>query len=155
MRFIVILLVACSGDPTAGQNNPDASTHSDGSTSFTCRTKVTSVGSGHHNPGQDCNGSCHDHGFTLAGTLFAAPNSTTPQPGATITVIDANNKMIDIVTQANGNFYTGQSLAFPVALIASECPNVQQMNMRITAQQSGCNRTGCHQGGAQGVIHLP
>ncbi|HUJ61980.1 MAG TPA: hypothetical protein VLX92_25920, partial [Kofleriaceae bacterium] len=49
----------------------------DGAAGFTCRTGTTSYSSGHHNPGQDCNGSCHDHGFTLAGTLFTTATGST------------------------------------------------------------------------------
>jgi len=120
---------------------------------FACRNKVASVGSGHHNPGQDCQGSCHNHGFTLAGTIYAS--TTTPLSGASITVTDAGGKSFDIVSQANGNFYTSQTIRFPVTVTASDCPSVAPMVAQVTATMDGCNQGGCHVTGGQGRIHLP
>jgi hypothetical protein len=100
-------------------------------------------------------GGCHNHGFTLSGTLFAAPTGTTPLVGASITVVDANGAMFDMVSQRNGNFYTSNPVAFPVTLTASRCPDVQQMSAMVATGNGGCNKTGCHATGAQGQIHLP
>jgi hypothetical protein len=122
---------------------------------FACRNQVANVGSGNHHPGEDCQGSCHNHGFTFGGTIFSAPNSTTPLIGATITVIDVAGKTVDVVSQRNGNFYTSQTIAFPVTMTASLCPNVAPMITHVTATMDGCNKGGCHVAGAQGVIHLP
>ncbi|TMQ02269.1 MAG: hypothetical protein E6J91_52845 [Deltaproteobacteria bacterium] len=113
------------------------------------------MGSGNHHPGEDCQGSCHNHGFTLGGTIFASANSTAPLVGATITVVDATGRTIDLVSQRNGNFYTSQTISFPVSVTASQCPNVAPMATRVTATMDGCNKGGCHASGAQGVIHLP
>ena len=173
MRCLVfVLLCACAGDITgtgkppaqggpdaaspdsAGSNTPDAGAMPD-APAFACRNKVNTVGSGNHHPGQDCQGACHNHGFTLGGTLFAAPNSTTPQIGATITVVDAAGKTVDMVSQQNGNFWTTQALTFPLSVTASECPNVSPMITKLTAADDGCNKGGCHVAGAVGVIHLP
>ncbi len=179
MRWLGLLVIcACTGDITGGggtpPNNPggpDASTGSgsgSGSGSnqmdagvtldapaFACRNKVTTYGSGHHNAGQNCMSSCHDHGFSLAGTLYSAVNGTTPQAGATITAIDANGATIDLVAQQNGNFYTTQAVAFPVSVTASECPTIAPMTSKVTSADGGCNKSGCHVAGAVGVIHLP
>jgi hypothetical protein len=116
---------------------------------------VASVGSGHHNAGQDCMQGCHNHGFTMSGTLFAAANSTTPVVGASITVKDAQGMTFDMVTQQNGNFYTSNAVTFPVTVIASSCPDVHAMSGSIAAGNGGCNKTGCHAAGAQGKIYLP
>jgi len=116
---------------------------------------VANVGSGKHHPGEDCQGACHNHGFTLGGTLFAAANTTTPLAGATVTVVDAAGKSIDVVSQSNGNFYTSQAIAFPVTVTASLCPSVAPMVTKVTATMDGCNKAGCHVAGATGVIHLP
>ena len=94
---------------------------------------------------------CHNHGFTLAGTLYAADKST-PVVGASITVVDANNATFDMVTMTNGNFYTSSAVKFPLTITASSCPSVSPMISTVSA--SGCNNTSCH-GGAQGRIHLP
>jgi hypothetical protein len=109
---------------------------------------------GRHNPGKSCFQSCHNHGFTLAGTMTTTTTSTTPFVGASITVKDANGQTFDMVTQANGNFYTKTAVAFPVTVIASACPSIRPMGSNVTA--GGCNKTGCHSltGGA-GHITLP
>ena len=95
---------------------------------------------------------CHNHGFTLSGTIY---NGTTALSGASITVKDAANNTFDMVSQANGNFYTSNAITFPVTVTASLCPDVRPMTAQVMAGNGGCNKTGCHQAGAQGPIHLP
>ncbi len=172
MRHIVLAIVLCSGcggqidtGSSNGSTGPDAGGGGGGgmtdagagtdAAGFACRNKVAGVGSGHHNPGQDCQGSCHDHGFTLAGTMFAAASGATPLAGATVTVVDAAGQTVDVVSQSNGNFYTSQAIAFPVTVTASVCPSIAPMLAKVTATMDGCNKGGCHVAGAQGVIHLP
>jgi hypothetical protein len=138
-----------------GGGNPDGAAASSDA-AINCKAKVTSVGSGHHNAGQDCQQGCHNHGFSMSGTLYAAANSTTPVIGATITAKDANGKLVDMVSQNDGNFYTTTTVAFPVTVVASLCPNPNHaMAGQITAGNGGCNKSGCHQAGAQGKIYLP
>jgi hypothetical protein len=95
---------------------------------------------------------CHNHGFTVAGTLFTAVNSNTAVRGATITVKDANGQTVDIVTQLNGNFYTSTPVAFPLTVMASSCPNATPMISQVTQGGGGCNQTNCH---STMRIHLP
>jgi len=139
--------------PDAGNGNPDA-----GISGPPCKNKVTSVGSGHHHAGEDCMNSCHFHGFTLAGTLYSSASGTTALSGASITVKDASGQTFDIVSQADGNFYTSSSVQFPVTVYASEC-QIQQagvpMMASLTSGNAGCNQTSCHTTSAQGRIHLP
>jgi hypothetical protein len=164
---IVLLGSACTGivdtsgpgggsdvvpDAGPGSNTPDGGTTPTDAPAFACRNPVTNVGSGNHNAGQDCMNGCHNHGFTLAGTLFV-PNTTTPVVGASITVVDGAGKTFDIVSQRNGNFYTSTTVTFPVHVTASRCPDVMAMSGAVAA--GGCNQTGCHASGAQGSIHLP
>jgi len=124
-----------------------------------CKNKVTSYGSGHHNPGQDCMNSCHFHGFTLAGTLYSAASGGTAVAGASITVKDASGQTFDIVSQADGNFYTSNPVSFPVTIYASECQisqTSQVMTDKVQSSGAGCNQSGCHSsGGAQGRVHIP
>ena len=178
MRYVVLavaLLTGCVGEITEaggssnGNTAPDAGTGGGGGGGggtpdapvgtpppvFACRNAVANVGSGKHHPGEDCQGACHNHGFTLGGTLFAAANSTTPLAGATITVVDAAGKSIDVVSQRNGNFYTSQAVMFPVTVTASLCPSVAPMVTKVTATMDGCGKAGCHVAGATGVVHLP
>ena len=169
MRAVIFtVLAACTpgvidGPGGSNMNGPDGggggggasdgSVSSDGSAAFACRNKVTVVGDGHHNAGQDCQQGCHNHGFTLSGTVYAG---TTALSGASITVVDAANKTFDMVSQANGNFYTANAVTFPITVTASSCPDVKAMVGQVTtAANGGCNKTGCHQAGAQGPIHLP
>lgn len=171
MRSVVLAAVLLSGcvghisepggnqggttpDAAGGGGNTDAGVGTDAA-GVACRNLVNNVGSGTHHPGEDCQGACHNHGFTFGGTLFAAANSTTPLVGATITVVDAAGKTLDVVSQRNGNFYTSQAIAFPVTVTASLCPSVAPMVTKVTATLDGCNKGGCHVAGATGVIHLP
>ena len=163
MRSLVVALLfvlACGGS-SGGNGSPDASVDGAGSGSGSgalCKQKVAIVGNGHHNAGQDCMNSCHNHGFTLAGTLYAASSGGTTVAGASITVKDANGQTFDIVSQANGNFYTTTSVAFPVTVQASECQiaaTPQKMTAQLTSSDRGCNQTACHSTTAQGRIHLP
>jgi hypothetical protein len=120
-----------------------------------CINQVTgaAVSSGHHNPGQDCQGACHNHGFTLSGTLYDT-TKTTPLAGATIVAVDANGATINLVSGTNGNFYTANNVAYPVKITASMCPNVSAMSSTVSL--AGCNGTACHSAGStQGPIHLP
>lgn len=172
--FMVVVLSGCVGQIESGGDNgttvPDAGAGGGGgggtggsgmidagvpAPGFACRNTVASVGSGNHHPGEDCQGACHNHGFTLGGTIFSAANSATPLIGATVTAVDAAGKTVDIVSQRNGNFYTSQAITFPVTVTASACPNVAPMITKVTATMDGCNKGGCHVAGAQGVIHLP
>jgi hypothetical protein len=180
MRFSllgVVVISACTvgsavspgggGGPDASQTGVDAHAGSidapmgsgsgsgSGSGNGCINQVTTGLGDGHHNPGQDCMNACHNHGFTLAGTVYTSINSNTAVTGATISVTDANGQQLKIVTQLNGNFYTSQPVAFPVTVNASECPNIQKMTAQVVQGQGGCNRVGCHVSGAQGHIHLP
>ena len=98
--------------PSIGAGSPDAGNHVDhgdagvtpgrdaaetasdggaGGIDASACTKIVAnpLTDGHHNPGQDCLNSCHNHGFTLAGTLYTSGTGSTPINGATITVVDA------------------------------------------------------------------
>jgi hypothetical protein len=140
----------------------DAPRHGDAATTvdagFTCRDQVTTGNTnGHHNAGMDCMDSCHDHGFTIAGTLYSDAAGTQIVSGATISVYDAFGNEFDVVSQTNGNFYTAFALEQPLTIFASECPTIQMMSMQITADaQTGCNQTSCHASNASpGRVHLP
>lgn len=129
-----------------GAATPDAGT--------ACKPVVTAnLTSGHHNAGQNCV-ACHNGAsaplFTLAGTLEQAAGGA--MSGGTITIVDANGVSLDVVSQQNGNFYTAQTLAFPVTLTASACPTTTSMVSKASA--GGCATSGCHVSGAQGAVHL-
>ena len=143
-----------AGNNGSNTNNPDA-----GNTSgFQCKNKVTSYGNGHHNAGQDCM-QCHGD-FGLAGTLYTTATGSTAIAGATITVKDASGQMFDMVTQANGNFYTTNSVVVPRAESGrASARSARPAQMMVSQVQSssggGCNMSGCHRTTGQGHIHLP
>ncbi|HEY5923697.1 MAG TPA: hypothetical protein VIV11_18575 [Kofleriaceae bacterium] len=168
MRWLACLL--CAGctvgisddDSMQMQQTPDGgTTTSDGGSvttpdapGFKCRDKVTLVGDGHHNPGMNCQNGCHNHGFTLSGTLYTSAAGTTPVVGATITIKDADGFTYEMVSNQNGNFFTSSGMTFPVTVTASMCPDVAPMIGQITAGNGGCNKAGCHVAGAQGRVFL-
>src|ERR1700733_5753682 len=124
----------------------------------TCKDQVTSGNDqGHHNPGMDCMDSCHDHGFTIAGTLYTDSGGATIVSGATISVLDAFGNEFDVVSQTNGNFYSAFAMTYPLTIYASECPTIQMMTATLArSAQGGCNQTGCHASGStQGPGPLP
>lgn len=118
-----------------------------------CRNMATPPGDGHHFPGQSCFQSCHNHGFTLAGTLYTNATGNTAFSGANITITDANNQTINLVTNLNGNFYTTQNIAFPILTMASACPSAVKMTLAVAATGRACNT--CHAGGTNDQMHLP
>jgi hypothetical protein len=126
-----------------------------GSGSNGCVNAVTAnLGSGHHNPGANCMQGCHNHGFTIAGTLYTGTNGSTALAGATVTVTDANGQQLHIVSQLNGNFYTSSPVAYPLTVNASSCPNISNMTAQVASGGGACNQAGCHSR-VSGVIHLP
>lgn len=107
---------------------------------------------GRHNPGMSCFQSCHNHGFTLAGTLYTNSTGNSAFVGATVTITDNNGVTQKLITASNGNFYSRQAIAFPVLVIASACPSAVKMNNSTT--NGDCNKAGCHNGGPN-QMHLP
>lgn len=106
---------------------------------------------GRHNPGKSCFQSCHNHGFTLAGTLYTNATGNSGFAGATMSFIDAANNAFDIVVNANGNFYTNRAISFPVLVIASSCPSA--VRMQGSSPNGNCNA--CHVGSTSDQMHLP
>jgi hypothetical protein len=144
------------GNPDAhGGGGSDAATPlPDGASGLLCKNQVlTGLGSGHHNAGLDCLNGCHNHGFTLAGTIYSTATGGAALTGATVTVKDASGTTFDVISQLDGNFYTTQPVTFPLTVYASSCPSVQPMVATVAA--GGCNKVGCHTSNAQGQIHLP
>ena len=107
------------------------------------------------NPGQAClgchvaNGSASGLVWTVAGTLYDSLSGANAIGGATIQITDAKGKVLDLVTDSIGNFYTSTAVTFPVTARASGCPN--DATMPITASSGDCNS--CHVAGNR--IHLP
>tara|TARA_R110002096_G_scaffold250980_1_gene443578 strand:+ start:14720 stop:15286 length:567 start_codon:yes stop_codon:yes gene_type:complete len=127
-----------------------------------CELAVTPNNDGNHNPGQSCIvAGCHDGNtqdaplWTLAGTAYTDINGTTPLAGGTILYTDANNAEIKIITDTNGNFYTAQTILFPIQVAGSRCPNTLPMVAAVAdAAMANCNQGGCH-GTGDSRIYVP
>jgi hypothetical protein len=67
-----------------------------------------------HRPGQPCI-VCHDgalldpSAFSIAGTIFANANDTTPLPDAIVTITSVDGTVRTLTTNAAGNFYAQAS----------------------------------------------
>lgn len=93
-------------------------------------------------PGEDCL-SCHGGGgegqrWTVAGTWAR---------GAKVDVVDANGKSLTMTGNKVGNFYTAESLAFPLRSITvnGEAMPATASRCADAFSYGGCNR--CHAGG--------
>ncbi|HKE17145.1 MAG TPA: hypothetical protein VKB80_19865 [Kofleriaceae bacterium] len=138
-----------SGDGGGGNvEGPDAAPIPDGA-DLTCAGPASATEDGHHYPGMAC-ATCHDGSigptFTVGGTLYADAAGTQAVAGVTVTVIDADQNRIDLVSGQNGNFWTDQAVTFPVTAFASSCPDVAPMTTQ--AGSGNCNAGGCHAAGA-------
>jgi phosphatidate phosphatase APP1 len=112
-------------------------------------------GSATMRPGEDCL-SCHSSGqdaFTLAGTVFgdASAAASSGLSGVTVAITDKNGTKVTLTSNAAGNFYTSQALAFPVSVQVQSGTAVAQMHS--PAERGGCN--GCHAASSSlGRIHV-
>jgi len=133
----IAAVASCADDPV---NKDDFSI-------YKCKDQVTAgLPQGNHNPGMDCQGACHDHGYTVSGTVFLE-DEVTPAVGANVTIRDGNLKIINLITAENGNFYTKEPIAFPFRTWVSSCPDVEIMPDFVRAEELGasCNNAICHQ----------
>lgn len=145
---VAAALAGCYGDMIS-TNEVDPTfegTPIDPALELTCADPVETADDGHHNQGTACLG-CHNGAtaieFTLAGTLYADPDGTTPVTGLVVTALDNTGAEVTAVTAANGNFYTSDPVTFPVTLFASACPDV--VPMPIISALGDCNS--CHVAG--------
>jgi hypothetical protein len=147
VRFAVlaVIAVAVAGcDPGSLYDGPI--TDGDGGVVL-CEPEEAVNGDGHHNGGTGClTAGCHRAGggpaFTVAGTMYDTSRSGSPIGGATVVIIDGDGNRFDLITAANGNFYTSEPVVFPLLAKASLCPSDNKM---VSLSQTGdCNSQGCH-----------
>jgi hypothetical protein len=102
-----------------------------------------------HRPGQPCI-LCHDgtigspQAFSVAGTIFEVPSTTTPLNGATVHLVDTDGHAFDTTTNAAGNFYVTPSQYaphYPMTTTVTAGSTVVTMNTLIETEGS-CG--GCH-----------
>lgn len=112
-----------------------------------CELPVQNVGTGHHNPGQNCL-DCHRGQdplapiFTMGGTAYVDKEGTLPTPGTVVVVVDGNGLTVKMPVQQNGNFWTTAQLSPPYTTYITECPD--SIPMVTTFVDGDCNA--CHEG---------
>jgi hypothetical protein len=116
--FLLVSLVACGGDD-----------EDEGATM---------------NPGSNCL-DCH-RGFTAAGTVFNSGDAPASAgvAGATVKLTDSGvptAKVITLVTNATGNFYTSEPLTMPLQVVVTYQDNVAIMG-NATGACSSCHAPG-------------
>jgi hypothetical protein len=99
-----------------------------------------SGGSGHHNAGQDCMSSCHNHGFTFAGTLYNGSGSAVSN--AEVRLVDSTGKGISAYSGTNGNFYSSSSWTGPGTVGVRDATNPGIDMVATVSTGVGCNS--CH-----------
>lgn len=139
---LIIALAACTNGMATDDCDPQ---------------KIEAIPSGHHNQGLGCiTGGCHDGGtpqapqWTAAGTLYRGAGGGAALAGGTIDLVDANGTEVTLVSAQNGNFWTAQTLVFPLTVKASDC--FESRMMPTPAPLGSCNQGGCHESRR---VHLP
>ena len=114
-------------------------------------------------PGDNCR-ACHGASssaypeappWSVAGTVFEAPQSDVGAEGVTVVVRQADGKELETVTNAAGNFYFAQPIAPPysVSLVRGSA----SITMSVPPPAGGCNA--CHArsplAGAPGRLFVP
>jgi hypothetical protein len=88
-------------------------------------------------PGQACL-SCHDD-FSAAGTVYADMNGSAARSGVTVTLVDDASQTVNLTSNSAGNFYTSESLTFPVTIHVVSGTDEATM---LSANSGDCNS--CH-----------
>ncbi len=120
--------------------------------------------SGHHNAGQNCMQSCHNHGFTFAGTVVDATG--TGVAGAEVRLVDAKGQVISVYSASGGsqgNFYSKLAFTGPAQVGVRNATSSQNMltALQTTAQApastgGACNACHCTGGACTiAAVHLP
>lgn len=158
LAALAVPLVACVTPelPTPGDDDdddlpaPDAMPPPPPDAPVGCEVKVQTVGTGYHNPGQNCL-DCHNGQqqgapvFTLGGTAYRDRAATVPATGSTVVVIDGNGLTVKMPVMQNGNFYTSAQLSPPYVTYISECPD--NVPMIANFVDGDCNS--CHEATAE------
>lgn len=139
------------GTPSDAGGGADASNPNDpfnGAPAFVAKTARSS-----HNAGKNCFSSCHNHGFTFAGTVYDAAGNGVA--GAEVRLVDATGKAILVNTGPNGNFHTSTAFTAPARVGVRTASAKSAMAAALATTTSGaCNS--CHaNGGTTKPIHVP
>jgi len=111
-------------------------------------------------PGEDCL-LCHNGSrataWTVSGTVYSDPNapSYAGEEGAQIIVTGADGKVLTLMSNSVGNFYTAEEIAKPFAVVVQR----GSFKMVMTAPPSSGACSSCHTvpavAGAPGRLFVP
>jgi hypothetical protein len=113
-------------------------------------------------PGEDClqchteSGEASNKVWAAAGTVFSQLTAAPDQglQGVKVILTDAHGRVVQLVSNGAGNFYTAESLAFPLKAAVER--NGVQVPMQAAVTNGGCNA--CHfpgSGTSDGCIAAP
>ncbi|RME52542.1 MAG: hypothetical protein D6795_06600 [Deltaproteobacteria bacterium] len=91
--------------------------------------------------------------FTAAGTIFRDLQGSAPAVGVSIEITDADGNVIQLTSNAAGNFFTEEPITFPASVVARK--GDQEMIMSIPVPQGGCNTCHACSGAAGGKMFMP
>ncbi len=146
-------MVGCYGDMVSTQLSTQQADGGalipiDPTLELACADGLTTTDKGPHHDGDTCMG-CHGGSIPptlgLAGTLYSDKAGTAPVAGATIHILDADGKSVELVTALNGNFWTEEPVTLPLTTWASTCPT--STAMPTLANSVDCNS--CHVAGSR------
>jgi hypothetical protein len=110
-------------------------------------------------PGSDCL-SCHRAGgadeappWTAAGTVFSDVDGTDGLAGVTVRITGADDAVLELTTNAVGNFWTKAAIATPFhAEVADRAASAQMVAVQTTGACNSCHNCG---GAAGGKLTVP
>jgi len=103
-------------------------------------------------PGEDC---LRCHAPPVVGDFDPAPHfgaaGTVGGEGATVRIVDATGRAVELATSASGNFYTAEALVPP---LSASVTRAGVTRTKVVAVDSGaCN--GCHDGAESAKLSAP
>jgi cytochrome c553 len=116
-------------------------------------------------PGEQCDGSCHNHGFSAAGTVFQTahePNDCNGASGVQVTLTDSSGTAHSTTSNSAGNFAFSRGIGtgpYQVALVYNGITRRMMTPLTGTLECNGCHtQNGTAVGGfpsPQGRIVMP
>ncbi|MBN2799025.1 MAG: hypothetical protein JXX28_07740 [Deltaproteobacteria bacterium] len=145
--LMTVFLAACNGG-TVDDTTTACNEANEECTASTCGGDGSSM-----LPGANCL-ACHSDDvsseaptFGAGGTVFADADGAAPVSGAIIRITDADGQVVELTSNAVGNFYTRTDLAMPISAEVELNGNV--MAMYTTPSTAACST--CHScGGSAG-----
>jgi len=103
-------------------------------------------------PGEDCL-PCHSD-FSIGGTVYPGPHADPTEgiEGVTVSILDANQKTLTLISNAAGNFYSREPIAWPAEVSFTLGSRSAVM---LSAPSGNCGSGSCHRPKLQGYVYLP